>query len=68
MKEDKIIPFWERYILTVPEASQYFRIGENKLRQLISENKHADWLLWNGNRAQIKKNKFESYVDNLEAI
>ena len=26
------IPVWEKYTLTIEEASKYFRIGENKLR------------------------------------
>ena len=30
------IPIWERYTLTIEEASKYFRIGENKLRRLAS--------------------------------
>lgn len=33
------IPIWERYTLTIEEASKYFRIGENKLRRLAEENK-----------------------------
>ena len=45
-----------------------FRIGEHKLRNLINENKNADYLLWNGNSVQIKRVKFEKYVDTLEAI
>ena len=36
------IPVWERYTLSIEEASQYFRIGENKLRKLAEENKHAN--------------------------
>ena len=28
------IPVWEKYTLTIEEASKYFRIGENKLRRL----------------------------------
>ena len=43
------IPFWMKYTLTVEEAAQYFRIGEGKLRRIISEDKNADYLLWNGN-------------------
>ncbi len=39
------IPFWERYTLTIQEASQYFRIGETKLRKIVSENKDADFVL-----------------------
>ena len=34
------IPPWERYTLSVEEAAAYFRIGENKLRKIISENEY----------------------------
>ena len=57
------IPFWERYTLTIQEASQYFRIGETKLRKIVSENKDADFVLWNGTRPQIKRTKFERFVE-----
>ena len=62
------IPFWQRYTMSVEEASQYFRIGENKLRRIISENKDADFLLLNGNRPQIKRILFEKYIDRCEAV
>ena len=62
------IPPWERYTLSVEEAAAYFRIGENKLRKIISENETADFILWNGNRPQIKRKKFEQFIDNLAAI
>ena len=62
------IPFWQRYTMSVEEASQYFRIGENKLRRIISENKDADFLLWNGKRPQIKRILFEKYIDRCEAV
>ena len=62
------IPVWKKYTLTVEEAAAYFRIGENKLRNLINENKNANYLLWNGNRVQIKRELFEKFVDTLEAI
>ena len=39
------IPIWRKYTLTVEEAAVYFRIGEHKLRKIISENKNADYLL-----------------------
>ena len=32
-------PLWERYLMTIEEASSYFRIGENKLRRIASEYK-----------------------------
>lgn len=62
------IPIWRKYTLSVEEAAVYFRIGENKLRSLINEDKNADYLLWNGNRVQIKRTKFEQYIDKLEVI
>ena len=62
------IPFWEKYTLSIVEASAYFRIGENKLRRIIDEDKDADFILWNGNRAQIKRKLFEQYIDRLNLI
>ena len=68
MKHSANVPLWEKYTLTVDEAAAYFRIGEHKLRKLINEDKNADYLLWNGNRVQIKREKFEKFVDGLDAI
>lgn len=62
------IPIWERYTLTIEEASKYFRIGENKLRRLAEENKNANWLIMNGIRIQIKRKQFEKIIDTLDAI
>ena len=62
------IPIWERYTLTIEEASKYVRIGENKLRRLAEENKNANWLIMNGNRIQIKRKQFEKIIDTLDAI
>lgn len=67
MKNNEI-PFWEQYTLTVEEASKYFRIGENKLRRIIGENKDADFIFWNGNRPQIKRKKFEDFIDRRNLI
>ena len=68
MNQTYEIPIWRKYTLSIEEAAAYFRIGEHKLRRIINENKNADYLLWNGNRVQIKRVKFEKYVDTLEAI
>ena len=62
------IPIWQKFTLTVEEAAVYFRIGENKLRQIMSENRNADFILWNGNRPQIKRQKFEDFINNLHNI
>lgn len=62
------VPIWEKFTLSIEEAAAYFRIGESKLRQIITENRNADFILWNGNRAQIKRKKFETVVDKLHNI
>lgn len=63
------IPVWEKYTLTLEEASAYFRIGYQKLKRLIDESPDAEFILWNGNRAQIKRKMFEKFVDErLSAI
>lgn len=45
--EEKIhkntIPVWEKYTLTIEEASEYFRIGRGRLRQLVHENPNGEW-------------------------
>lgn len=62
------IPFWERYTLTVEEAASYFRVGENKLRKMIQEDRDANYILWNGNRPQIKRKLFEQWIDKATLV
>ena len=49
------IPFWEKYTLSIEEAAAYFRIGENKIRKMINDNRDADYILWTTTRARIKR-------------
>ena len=62
------IPIWQKYTLSIEEASRYFRIGEKTLRRLAEENPDANWLIMNGNRLQIKRKQFEKVIDELEVI
>ncbi|MGX4598460.1 excisionase [Faecalimicrobium sp. JNUCC 81] len=62
------IPVWEKYTLTIEEASKYFNIGQNKLRKLVESNKHANWFIMNGNRVQIKRKQFEEVINKLDTI
>ena len=67
-RKERAVPTWERYTLSVEEAAEYFRIGENNLRKIINDNQDADFILWNGNRPQIKRKIFEGYIDKLNVI
>ncbi len=62
------VPIWEKYTLAIEEVSEYFRIGENKLRKLAEENPTAGWVIMNGNRIQIKRKQFEKIIDTLDVI
>ena len=63
-----VIPVWHRYTLTIEEAAGYYHIGEGKLRSLIDEHPHEDFYVMNGNRALIKREKFERYLDRGTAV
>ena len=62
------IPYWEKYMLTLREAAEYFHIGEKKMRQIVDENMDAKFLLENGNRIMIKKKLFEEYLNDASVI
>ena len=61
------IPVWRRYTLTIEEAARYYHIGEGKLRTLI-DTPNEDFYVMNGNRALIKREKFERYLDQATAV
>ena len=62
------IPYWEKYMLTLREAAEYFHIGEKKLRQIVDDNLDANFLLESGNRIMIKRKLFEEFLDNASVI
>ena len=68
MNNNTDVPIWEKYMLTIQEASKYFRIGEKKLRKIAEENQTASWVIMNGNRVQIKRKQFEKIIDSLDVI
>lgn len=58
------LPWWQKYTLTLNEASEYFGIGYKKLHSFVQQHPDEDFILWNGNRAQIKREQFEKYMDS----
>ena len=62
------IPYWEKYMLTLREAAEYFHIGEKKLRQIVEENMDANCLLTSVNRIMIKRKLFEEFLDSSSVI
>lgn len=66
--QQNIIPVWKRYALTITEAAEYYHIGENKLRMIADEHPEADFIIMNGNRILIKRQKFEEYLDHATVV
>ncbi|MCI9334002.1 MAG: transposase [Lachnospiraceae bacterium] len=66
--QENTIPVWKRYILTITEAAEYYHIGENKLRMIADEHPEADFIIMNGNRILIKRQKFEEYLDRATVV
>lgn len=62
MMKDKVqVPIWHKSNLTIEEASKYFNIGENKIRELTESSK-CDFVLYVGCKKLIKRAKFEKYL------
>lgn len=49
------------------EAAEYFGIGIHKITEL-TESKNCDFVLWNGNKRLIKREKFEKYLQEQDTI
>ena len=56
------VPLWEKPNLTLEEASSYFNIGINKLRELSNAN-NCDFVLWIGTKRLIKRKLFERFLN-----
>lgn len=69
-KQDFSVPIWKKYMLTVEEATQYFGIGEKKLRNLIVENRDTDlcFTVQIGNKSLINRKKFEEFLNQTTAL
>lgn len=65
---EKSVPIKDKYMLTVKEATQYFNLGENKLRQIVEEHKGDSFIFYNGQRLLIKRKQFEKILDEIDTI
>jgi len=61
------VPLWEKANLTIEEAAAYFGIGENKLRELTSDE-NCKFVLWIGTKRLIKRRQFEQYLEHAFSL
>lgn len=63
----KNVPIWEKANLSMEEASAYFGIGINKLRELTNDS-NCPYVLWNGSKRMIKRKALEKFLEAAYSI
>ena len=68
--KERTVPIWEKYLLTVNEAVQYFGIGEKTIRRLIAESLYANdcFVIQIGSKSLINRRKFETYLNQTTSL
>lgn len=64
----KTVNIADKFLMTFSEASQYFGIGENKLRNMAELQQNPDWVIYNGSRKLIKRVRLEQILLDSETI
>lgn len=62
------VPIWEKFTLTIREAAQYFNIGEKKIRRLAQDCGDYGFVLQNGTKVLIKREKFEEFIEAVSSV
>ena len=61
------VPIWHKTNLTVEEAAAYSGIGSQKLREM-SDSEYCPFVLWNGAKRLIKREKLDKYLAEMYSI
>lgn len=65
--DGKECPIWEKSLLTMQEASIYFNMGYPKLSALTSDD-DCEYVVWNGTRRLIKRERFAEFLDSQFSV
>jgi hypothetical protein len=63
----KIVPISEKWLLTLEEAAQYTGLGIQKLRN-ISDSDNCDFVLWNGSKRMLKREKLKEFLNRMYSV
>ena len=55
------VPISEKALLTVDEASEYFNIGSQRIRDLTNDDR-CPYVLWIGSKRLIKRELFKEFL------
>lgn len=67
-KKEIQVELYNKYLLTIEEASMYFGIGQSKLRNMLSTDPYNTYTLKNGRKTLIKRVVFEQYLNAASSI
>lgn len=68
------MPWYKKPYLNIDEASEYFNIGRDKIRELAKMEEAATgsdfhgYILKSGNKTLIRKRRFEEFLDSVYQI
>ena len=62
----RIVPVWEKAMLTVDEAVAYSGIGRDKLIELAE--RESSLILWVGSKRLFKRKKLDEIIENVHLI
>ena len=62
----RIVPVWEKAMLTVDEAVAYSGIGRDKLIELAE--RESSLILWVGSKRHFKRKKLDEIIENVHSI
>ncbi len=69
MGEQKgLIPIWRKYSLSIPEAAEYYGIGEKRLRAIAAEHVSDGVVIEIGSHVRFKRRLFEEFLDKTIGI
>lgn len=68
LETKNIVPIWEKCMLNVKEAAEYFNLGEKKIRNLAEDYADYGFILHNGSKLLIKRKKFEEFINETSSI
>ena len=62
------LPWWNKYTLSIQEASDLFGIGQHRIREIVREDYESKYHLMLGRTIKIKRKQFEEFIEKVEQI
>ena len=66
--ENRKIALENKVLLNIKEASDFFGIGQHRLREMVHDDYENRYHLMLGRTIKIKRKQFEEYIGQVEQI